>query len=111
MTLHSTPTPSSTAGFVPPLGEEEASKQALLFKALADPTRLRILSLLSRHEGNACVDEITQCFPLDQATISHHLRALRDAGLVEYCRKGTWNYYYVRREALGRARDMIEQLA
>ena len=97
--------------FVPTLTEEDAVVQARLLKALADPTRLRILSLLSRHEGEVCVFEIVESFTLEQPTISHHLRILRDAGLVDCRKKGLWAYYYVRRDALTRARDVIEGLA
>ncbi len=97
--------------FVPTLTEEDAVVQARLLKALADPTRLRILSLLSRHEGDVCVFEIVESFTLEQPTISHHLRILRDAGLVDCRKKGLWAYYYVRRDALSRARDVIEGLA
>lgn len=97
--------------FVPTLSEEDAVIQARLLKALADPTRLRILSLLSRHEGEVCVFEIVESFTLEQPTISHHLRILRDAGLVDCRKKGLWAYYYVRREALSRARDVIDGLA
>ncbi|HLI89865.1 MAG TPA: metalloregulator ArsR/SmtB family transcription factor [Ktedonobacteraceae bacterium] len=97
--------------FVPTLSEDDAVIQARLLKALADPTRLRILSLLSRHEGEVCVFEIVESFTLEQPTISHHLRILRDAGLVDCRKKGLWAYYYVRREALSRARDVIEGLA
>jgi ArsR family transcriptional regulator len=97
--------------FVPTLTEDDAISQARLLKALADPTRLRILSLLSRHEGEVCVFEIVESFTLEQPTISHHLRILRDAGLVDCRKKGLWAYYYVRREALTRASDVIEGLA
>jgi len=97
--------------FAPDLSEEEAIGNARLLKALADPTRLRILSLLSRHEGEVCVFEIVESFTLEQPTISHHLRILRDAGLVDCRKKGLWAYYYVRREALGRAQNVINGLA
>jgi len=97
--------------FMPTLTEEDAIVQARLLKALADPTRLRILSLLSRHEGEVCVFEIVESFTLEQPTISHHLRILRDSGLVDCRKKGLWAYYYVRREALSRARDVISSLA
>lgn len=96
--------------FTPTLTEEEAVVQARLLKALADPTRLRILSLLNRHEGEVCVFEIVESFTLEQPTISHHLRILRDAGLVDCRKKGLWAYYYVRREALTRAHDVINAL-
>ncbi len=89
----------------------KAVGQARLLKALADPTRLRILSLLSRHEGEVCVFEIVESFTLEQPTISHHLRILRDAGLVDCRKKGLWAYYYVRREALSRAGEVINGLA
>ena len=106
---------SATVGvapkFAPTLNEEEAVGQARLLKALADPTRLRILSLLSRHEGEVCVFEIVESFTLEQPTISHHLRILRDAGLVDCRKKGLWAYYYVRREALSHAIDVINSLA
>ena len=95
---------------MPTLTEEEAVHQARLLKALADPTRLRILSLLSRHEGEVCVFEIVESFTLEQPTISHHLRILRDAGLVDCRKKGLWAYYYVRREALSRAQEVITGL-
>lgn len=100
-----------TPKFLPTLSEEDAVVQARLLKALADPTRLRILSLLSRHEGEVCVFEIVESFTLEQPTISHHLRILRDAGLVDCRKKGLWAYYYVRRESLARARNVIENLA
>jgi ArsR family transcriptional regulator len=106
---------ATTAGitpkFVPTLTEDDAVVQARLLKALADPTRLRILSLLSRHEGEVCVFEIVESFTLEQPTISHHLRILRDAGLVDCRKKGLWAYYYVRRDALSRAQSVIENLA
>ena len=96
--------------FTPTLTEEEAVIQARLLKALADPTRLRILSLLARHEGEVCVFEIFESFTLEQPTISHHLRILRDAGLVDCRKKGLWAYYYVRREALNHAQEVINGL-
>lgn len=102
---------STAPKFAPTLTEDDAVGQARLLKALADPTRLRILSLLSRHEGEVCVFEIVESFTLEQPTISHHLRILRDAGLVDCRKKGLWAYYYVRREALTRAGDVISSLA
>jgi ArsR family transcriptional regulator len=117
--LQNRPTPASPMApgvgvvpkFVPTLTEDEAVSQARLLKALADPTRLRILSLLSRYEGEVCVFEIVESFTLEQPTISHHLRILRDAGLVDCRKKGLWAYYYVRREALARAQEVINSLA
>ncbi len=100
-----------TPKFSPTLTEDDAIGQARLLKALADPTRLRILNLLSRHEGEVCVFEIVESFTLEQPTISHHLRLLRDSGLVDCRKKGLWAYYYVRREALARAQEVISALA
>jgi ArsR family transcriptional regulator len=110
-TTTATTTTGITPKFVPTLTEDDAVVQARLLKALADPTRLRILSLLSRHEGEVCVFEIVESFTLEQPTISHHLRILRDAGLVDCRKKGLWAYYYVRRDALSRAQSVIENLA
>lgn len=110
-TTATTAAPGITPKFVPTLTEDDAVVQARLLKALADPTRLRILSLLSRHEGEVCVFEIVESFTLEQPTISHHLRILRDAGLVDCRKKGLWAYYYVRRDALSRAQSVIENLA
>lgn len=98
---------TKSARFVSPLSEEDAHTQARLLKALADPHRIRILSLLSRHEGEVCVFELVEAFTLEQPTISHHLRILRDAGLVDCHKKGLWAYYYVKRKALERAREAI----
>lgn len=96
--------------FTPGLSEEEATLHARLFWALGDPTRQLILSLLSEHEGKISVSEIAECLPLEQPTTSHHLKILKDAGLVSRRKHGTWVYYYVRREVLARAKDMIDTL-
>ena len=92
------------------MGDPAGVGPEVVLKALADPTRLRILSLLSRYEGEVCVFEIVESFTLEQPTISHHLRILRDAGLVDCRKKGLWAYYYVRREALARAGEVITSL-
>lgn len=108
-----TPEPVGRAAipkFRPSLTEEEAVTQARLLKALADPHRLRILSLLSRHEGEVCVYEMVESFALEQPTVSHHLRLLRDAGLVECRKKGLWAYYYVCRERLTLGQQIVEAL-
>lgn len=97
---------------LPTRSEESANAQANIFKALSDPTRLRILHLLLRHqgEGDLCVAEITARFTLEQPTISYHLRTLRYAGLIGCRKEGLWTYYYVRPEALSQVREAIEQL-
>lgn len=78
----------------PLLADDEAQTLALRFKALADPTRVRILNLLAR-AGEQCVCVLADEFPIGQPTMSHHLRLLREAGLVEARRRGTWAYYRV----------------
>jgi ArsR family transcriptional regulator len=84
-----------------PLSAEEAAELARVFKAIADPVRLRLLSLIASHGGGqACVCELTGAFALTGPTISHHLRVLREAGLIDGERRGTWIYYRVRPELL-----------
>jgi ArsR family transcriptional regulator len=80
-----------------PLDEERAGELAKVFKALGDPVRLRLLSMIaSRGEGGeVCVCELTPAFELSQPTISHHLKLLRQAGLIDCERRGTWVYYWV----------------
>ena len=71
----------------------DAAETARVFKALGDETRLSIVAMLGRADGALCVCEIEPKFDLSQPTISHHLKVLRDAGLVETERRGTWVYY------------------
>lgn len=79
--------------------DDRLEEQERRLEALADPTRLRIVHLLARHEA-LCACEIEAAFDLAQPTISHHLRLLRDAGLVEVQRRGTWAYYSLARPAV-----------
>lgn len=84
-----------------PLDEDQAADLAKVFKALGDPVRLRLLSMIaSRDGGEICVCELTPAFELSQSTISHHLKLLRQAGLVDCERRGTWVYYWVLPAAL-----------
>lgn len=79
-----------------PLGEGEAARLAHVLKALADPVRLRLMSLIGAHEGGeACVCDLTAGFDLTGPTISHHLKVLREAGLISSERRGTWVYYRI----------------
>ncbi|WP_083982927.1 ArsR/SmtB family transcription factor [Actinomadura hibisca] len=79
-----------------PLTEGEAAELAPLFKAIADPVRLRLLSLIACHEGGeACVCDLTDAFDLTGPTISHHLKVLKQAGLIDSERRGTWVYYWL----------------
>jgi ArsR family transcriptional regulator, arsenate/arsenite/antimonite-responsive transcriptional repressor len=79
-----------------PLNATEAEQLAPLFKAVADPVRLRLLSLIACHEGGeACVCDLTGAFDLTAPTISYHLKVLKLAGLIDSERRGTWVYYWI----------------
>lgn len=91
-----------------PLSLDQAEAVAPLLKAMADPVRLRLLSLIAAHEaGEACVCDLQGVFDLSQPTISHHLKVLHQAGLVERSKRGVWVFYRVRREALA---DLVSLL-
>ena len=86
-----------------PLSEDQAAVLAKLFKAMADPVRLRLLSLIASHAGGeVCVCDLNDAFDLTGPTISHHLKVLRESGLITGERRGTWVYYRVHPEALAR---------
>ncbi|MFG1946325.1 metalloregulator ArsR/SmtB family transcription factor [Nonomuraea sp. NPDC048826] len=79
-----------------PLSEGDAAELAALLKAVADPVRLRLLSMIGSHAGGeACVCDLTDAFDLTAPTISHHLKVLRTAGLIGSERRGTWVYYWI----------------
>src|SRR5919205_347768 len=84
----------------PDVQREQAQRMAAVAKALGDPVRLTLLDVLRRHAGKVCVCELVPLFDLSQPTISHHLKVLRDAGLVDSERRGLWAYYYVLPDAL-----------
>lgn len=84
----------------PEVQREEAERMALIAKALADPVRLQLVDVLREHAGKVCVCEIVPLFDLSQPTVSHHLKVLRNAGIVGSERQGLWAYYYVIPEAL-----------
>ncbi|WP_406641361.1 ArsR/SmtB family transcription factor [Amycolatopsis sp. WGS_07] len=86
-----------------PLTADDAAELAKLFKALSDPVRLRLLSLIASHAGGeACVCDLTGAFDLTGPTISHHLKVLRESGLITGERRGTWVYYRVHSAMLAR---------
>jgi len=86
-----------------PLPEPQAVELARVFKAVADPVRLRLLSLIASHDGGeVCVCDLTGAFALTGPTISHHLKVLRESGLITGERRGTWIYYRLVPETLGR---------
>lgn len=84
----------------PTISEPEAAEYAAWFKALADPTRIRILNLLAQSPEPVCVCDITDQFPLGQPTISHHLKVLRDVRFVIAERRGTFMHYRVNQACL-----------
>jgi ArsR family transcriptional regulator len=79
----------------PDVDREQAQRMATVAKALGDPVRLTLIDVLRKHAGKVCVCELVPLFDLAQPTISHHLKVLRDAGLVASERQGLWAYYYV----------------
>ncbi len=84
-----------------PLDDDDAARLARVFKALADPARLKLLSMIGTHEGGeACVCQLTEGFNLAAPTISHHLKVLRESGLITSDRRGTWIYYRLVPQAL-----------
>ncbi len=105
--------PAGTAACCPPLSAEplsahQAGPVAPLLKALADPVRLRLMSLVASHPGGeACVCDLNEAFDLTQPTISHHLKVLHEAGLLEREKRGVWVYYRARTQALASLGTLI----
>jgi ArsR family transcriptional regulator len=95
-----------------PLAEAEAAELATLLKAVADPVRLRLLSMIGSHAGGeACVCDLTDAFDLTAPTISHHLKVLRTAGLIDGERRGTWVYYRIIPETVNKLGALFAPLA
>ncbi|GLY49927.1 metalloregulator ArsR/SmtB family transcription factor [Lentzea sp. NBRC 102530] len=95
-----------------PLAKEQAEEMALVFKALGDPVRLRLFSMIaSGPSGEVCVCDLTPAFDLSQPTISHHLKLLRQAGLVDSERRGTWVYYRARPETADRMAALLASVS
>jgi ArsR family transcriptional regulator, arsenate/arsenite/antimonite-responsive transcriptional repressor len=91
-----------------PMSAEAAQQLATVLRALADPVRLRLLSILQAHQGGeACVCDLVEPLGLSQPTVSHHLRTLLEAGLVTRDKRGVWSYYAVVPGALGVLADLI----
>ena len=84
----------------PDIERAEAERLAELAKALGDPVRMQLVDVLRKHAGKVCVCELVPLFDLSQPTVSHHLKKLRDAGIVGSERRGLWAYYYVEPDAL-----------
>ena len=84
----------------PDVARDRAERIAELAKALGDPIRLQLVDVLRKHAGKVCVCELTPLFDVSQPTVSHHLKVLREAGIVDSERRGLWAYYYVVPESL-----------
>jgi ArsR family transcriptional regulator len=91
----------------PDVEREEAQRMAAIARALGDPVRLQLVDVLRKHAGKVCVCELVPLFELSQPTVSHHLKVLRDAGIVGSERRGLWAYYYVVPEALAELRGWL----
>jgi ArsR family transcriptional regulator, arsenate/arsenite/antimonite-responsive transcriptional repressor len=84
----------------PETDRRQANRMAKVAKALGDPIRVQLVDVLRRHPGQACVCELVPLFDLSQPTVSHHLKVLRDAGIIGSERRGLWSFYYVNPESL-----------
>jgi ArsR family transcriptional regulator, arsenate/arsenite/antimonite-responsive transcriptional repressor len=84
----------------PDVARTQAERMATIAKALGDPIRLQLVDVLRKHAGKVCVCELVPLFDLSQPTVSHHLKKLREAGIVGSERRGLWAYYYVIPESL-----------
>ena len=84
----------------PDVERREAGRMARVAKAIGDPIRLQLVDVLRKHAGKVCVCELVPLFDLSQPTVSHHLKVLREAGIVGSERRGLWAYYYVLPDAL-----------
>jgi ArsR family transcriptional regulator, arsenate/arsenite/antimonite-responsive transcriptional repressor len=84
----------------PAVSAPEAARLAALARALSDPVRVQLVDVLRKHAGEVCVCELQPLFDISQPTLSHHLKKLRDAGVVGYVRRGLWSFYYVNPDAL-----------
>jgi ArsR family transcriptional regulator len=84
----------------PDIERAHAERLAEVAKALGDPVRMQLVDVLRKHAGKVCVCELVPLFDLSQPTVSHHLKKLREAGIVGSERQGLWAYYYVKPEAL-----------
>jgi ArsR family transcriptional regulator len=86
--------------FHPDVTRDRALHLADVAKALGDPIRLQLVDVLRKHAGKVCVCELVPLFEIGQTTLSHHLKKLREAGIVDCERRGLWAYYYVKPDAL-----------
>jgi ArsR family transcriptional regulator, arsenate/arsenite/antimonite-responsive transcriptional repressor len=92
----------------PVLSDEEADATALLYKALGDPARVRIVNLLATTDEPVCLCELIEPLGLAQATVSHHLKKLTDAGLLDREERGKWAYFSINSEAMARLASLAD---
>ncbi|HZR93066.1 MAG TPA: metalloregulator ArsR/SmtB family transcription factor [Gaiellaceae bacterium] len=92
----------------PALSDDEAQSTAAMFKALADPARVRIVNLLARSEGPVCACEFEPALGLSQPTVSHHLKRLTEAGLLEREQRGRWAHFTLRPEVLATLAGLLD---
>jgi ArsR family transcriptional regulator, arsenate/arsenite/antimonite-responsive transcriptional repressor len=91
----------------PRIGADEAQQTSDELSLLANPIRLQILSMLGRSAGDVCVCDLEAALPVKQPTVSHHLRILREAGLIDCERRGLWAHYFLKRDALTALRGRV----
>jgi ArsR family transcriptional regulator len=90
------------------LSDAEADAAAELFKALADPARVKLVNLLATSDEPVCACHLTEPLGLTQPTVSHHLKKLTRAGLLDREQRGVWAYYSINREAMARLATLVE---
>jgi ArsR family transcriptional regulator len=94
-------------GLAPSITPDEAEQLSHDFQILGHPVRIQILNVLASHAGQVCVCDLEAAVPVKQPTVSHHLRLLREAGLVDCERHGQWAFYFIRNEALSALRARV----
>jgi ArsR family transcriptional regulator len=110
--LTETPTEERAAGccapgLAPRIAADDAQQLSDDFGILGHPIRLQILDMLAQHDGQVCVCDLEAALPVKQPTVSHHLKLLRAAGLIDCVRRGLWAYYFVRRDTLAAMRARV----
>lgn len=103
---------NATAGcceptLAPRIDTDAAQRLSADLTTLAHPIRLQILDMLAQSDGHVCVCDLESALPVKQPTVSHHLKLLREAGLIDCERRGLWAYYFVRREAMAALRQRV----
>ncbi len=110
MSTRTRPTPCCDPNPPTPLPTSERERLVGIFKALSDPTRLDIFRLVAAQDAPLCACDVVERFAVSQPTVSHHMKVLRDAGLVVVSRRGVWAYYAVDPAGLTSLRDSLDAL-